>query len=257
MCFFDQQVYQCGDFKWGPFRLHCAKEYRTGETCGMKLVMNNIYVSEKCKICYKLDVKYDRKAKEEERIRLWQVEGVQKRNASIEASRKIIKRLNRDIAKLTQERHDMRNSFDNCATKEYKPAFTLSVYRLKTDMCVPGVIDLATGHRPKDSENKHILEGSLSKTETLLSRETPSLPKSRPESLLAKEKWHRKMAPFDPTIQSANDQSNLCESQKDDIGVPGGDFLLGPHAGIKCNRQETMFPDASNARNIVSPSLSS
>jgi hypothetical protein len=112
MCFFDQQIYQCGDFKWGPFRQHCAKEYRTGETCGMKLVMQNIHVHTKCRICDKLEVKYNRKAKEEDRIRRWKREGGKHRKASIEASEDIIEGLNRDIAKLMQERRDRQNKLN-------------------------------------------------------------------------------------------------------------------------------------------------
>ncbi len=112
MCFYDQQIYQCGDFKWGPFRQHCAKEYRTGETCGMKLVMQNIHVHQKCRICEKLEIKVGRKQKEEDRIRRWKKEGGKHRKASIEASEDIIDGLNRDIAKLMQERHDRQNKLN-------------------------------------------------------------------------------------------------------------------------------------------------
>jgi hypothetical protein len=112
MCFFDQKIYQCGDFRWGPFRQHCHKENRTGETCGMKLVMQNIPVHTKCGICEKLDVKYRRKGTEEDRIRRWKKEGAMHRKASIEASEDIIKDLNRDIAKLTQERQNKRNKLN-------------------------------------------------------------------------------------------------------------------------------------------------
>jgi predicted RNA-binding Zn-ribbon protein involved in translation (DUF1610 family) len=108
MCFFDQQLYQCGDFKWGPFRQHCAKEYRTGETCGMKLVMTSISVHQKCPKCEKIAIKYNRITKEEERIRRWTREGAKHRKASIEASQEIIKDLNHDIAKLEKERNDRR-----------------------------------------------------------------------------------------------------------------------------------------------------
>src|SRR5277367_2591693 len=112
MCFFDQYVYGCGDFHWGPFRQHCAKEYRTGETCGMKLVMQNIRVFTKCRICDKLEVKYNRKAKEEDRIKRWKREGGKHRKAYIEASENIIESLNRDIAKLMQERRDRQNKLN-------------------------------------------------------------------------------------------------------------------------------------------------
>jgi hypothetical protein len=103
MCFFDQQIYQCGDFKWGPFRQHCAKEYRIGETCGMKLVMQNIHVQTKCRMCEKIERKWQRRAAELDRIRRWQQEpqGGRKNLASIKKSHNIIQSLNADIKKAT------------------------------------------------------------------------------------------------------------------------------------------------------------
>jgi hypothetical protein len=76
MCFYDVNEMQCCCWKWGHFRQHCAKEYRTGETCGMKLVMNRYQLPEKCKICTKIDTKERMMRKGEERIRRWQKEGM-------------------------------------------------------------------------------------------------------------------------------------------------------------------------------------
>ncbi len=73
MCFCDQWEFACKCFKWGPFRQHCSKEYRTGETCGMKLVMNRHQSAEKCKICTKIDTKERSIAREEERLRHWRL----------------------------------------------------------------------------------------------------------------------------------------------------------------------------------------
>ncbi|KAH7113059.1 hypothetical protein EDB81DRAFT_826446 [Dactylonectria macrodidyma] len=42
MCYFDQVVWACGNWKWGRFRQQCNKEYRIGETCGLKLKENRI-----------------------------------------------------------------------------------------------------------------------------------------------------------------------------------------------------------------------
>ena len=78
----------------------------------MKLVMSNIHVTTKCRICDKLEVKYNRKTKEEDRIRRWKREGGRHRTASIEASEDIIDGLNRDIAKLMQERRDRQNKLN-------------------------------------------------------------------------------------------------------------------------------------------------
>ncbi|KAI9745141.1 MAG: hypothetical protein M1818_001419 [Claussenomyces sp. TS43310] len=106
MCFFDQQVFACGDYKWGQFRQHCAKEYRTGETCGMKLVMQAQHVRTLCRICEKIEVKLSRLRKEEDKIRRWEKEGANHRKASIEKAEDEIDELNRAIDKLEKERQD-------------------------------------------------------------------------------------------------------------------------------------------------------
>lgn len=105
MCFFDQYVHECGDFKWGPFRQHCAKEYRTGETCGMKLIMATYRVQQKCKICDKMDTKWNRRRKEEERIKRWRKEGGKKK-ASIEAAEDNIAHLDSEIQSLMRQRQE-------------------------------------------------------------------------------------------------------------------------------------------------------
>jgi hypothetical protein len=74
MCFYNQYQFACGDYRWDVFRQHCGKEYRTGETCGMKLPMNLHRLPEKCKTCTKIDVKWGRIRKEEERIQRWKSE---------------------------------------------------------------------------------------------------------------------------------------------------------------------------------------
>lgn len=69
-------------YKWGHFRQHCSKEYRTGETCGMKLVMSTYPSPDKCKICSKIDIKERAIGKEEAKIKRWRHE--HNRRASIE-----------------------------------------------------------------------------------------------------------------------------------------------------------------------------
>lgn len=60
MCYYDMIVFSCKDWKWGHFRKHCQKEYRTGETCGMKLAYNTINDNTKCTICLALEKKQRR-----------------------------------------------------------------------------------------------------------------------------------------------------------------------------------------------------
>ncbi|PMD16144.1 hypothetical protein NA56DRAFT_322421 [Hyaloscypha hepaticicola] len=81
MCFYDLNQWSCGDSKWGHFRQHCSREYRTGESCGLKLVMARYQMEEKCKCCQKMETKYRRIRKEQERINRWRKEGG--RSASI------------------------------------------------------------------------------------------------------------------------------------------------------------------------------
>jgi hypothetical protein len=103
MCFFDQHRFQCGDWKWGHFRQHCNREYRTGETCGMKLIMQTVPVSQKCKLCDKIETKQRRRAAEVDRINRWKREG-SKFSASIDKSSAIVKTLEKEITDLAYER---------------------------------------------------------------------------------------------------------------------------------------------------------
>ncbi|EKD13952.1 hypothetical protein MBM_08153 [Drepanopeziza brunnea f. sp. 'multigermtubi' MB_m1] len=134
MCFYDSYVMACNCGKWGHFRQHCSKgmlslmfeapgipkfeivfvpQYRTGETCGMKLVMNRYSKPEKCKICTKIDTKQRGIVKEEDKIRRWKRET--NRVNSIEKAEETIEALKQDLQRLIQERENKRNSL-NCIT---------------------------------------------------------------------------------------------------------------------------------------------
>ncbi|KAF7893631.1 uncharacterized protein EAF02_001169 [Botrytis sinoallii] len=104
MCFFDQCQFVCGDYKWGHFRQHCAKEYRTGETCGMKLVMTTYQSHERCKICTKIETKWGRIQKEQERVLRWKKENGKSRQHSIEASEEKIRDLQQEVNSLEWQR---------------------------------------------------------------------------------------------------------------------------------------------------------
>ena len=103
MCFYDQHLFACGDYKWGNFRQHCNKEYRSGETCGMKLVMQTMPVREKCRLCLKIETKTRRMEAELDRIRRWRKEGG-RFSASIEKSEQIVKDLERERMDLINDR---------------------------------------------------------------------------------------------------------------------------------------------------------
>ncbi|KAH8803402.1 hypothetical protein F5884DRAFT_805396 [Xylogone sp. PMI_703] len=109
MCFFDLFQYKCGDRTWGHFRQHCHKEYRTGEVCGMKLVMDTIPHAGKCRTCEKIETKYNRMRNEQELIKRWKKEG-SSRKASIAASEDTINHLEQEIRELEWKREDMKLS---------------------------------------------------------------------------------------------------------------------------------------------------
>ncbi|KAF2653849.1 hypothetical protein K491DRAFT_633138 [Lophiostoma macrostomum CBS 122681] len=104
MCFFDQHRFVCGDWKWGHFRQHCAKEYRVGETCGMRLIMQTVPVGQKCKFCEKIDTKMRRRQAEVERVHRWQRQG-HTFKASIDKSMDLIRSLDGEIYELSCERN--------------------------------------------------------------------------------------------------------------------------------------------------------
>ena len=69
----------------------------------MKLVMQTIPISQKCRLCEKTDTKLKRRKAEVERINRWQAEG-SKFHASISKSMDLIKGLDSDVQDLTAER---------------------------------------------------------------------------------------------------------------------------------------------------------
>ncbi|EJP66059.1 uncharacterized protein BBA_05030 [Beauveria bassiana ARSEF 2860] len=82
MCYFEQTLWSCGYWRWGHFRQQCNKEYRMGETCGLKLVYITKNEPDVCKLCHDIEKKqrrYDKMARDVER---WQREG--NRRATIE-----------------------------------------------------------------------------------------------------------------------------------------------------------------------------
>ncbi|KAH7112680.1 hypothetical protein EDB81DRAFT_827161 [Dactylonectria macrodidyma] len=68
MCYFDQVVWACGNWKWGKFLQQCNKEYRIGETCGLKLVYERQDEAKKCKVCDQMTKKENRIKRTTERM---------------------------------------------------------------------------------------------------------------------------------------------------------------------------------------------
>ncbi|KAF2670620.1 hypothetical protein BT63DRAFT_243242 [Microthyrium microscopicum] len=75
MCFYDQYEFACRDFRWGNFKKHCTKEYRRGETCGMKLVHDVLPQNKDCTLCEKIQRKKRRWWQYEDKLKQWESEG--------------------------------------------------------------------------------------------------------------------------------------------------------------------------------------
>ncbi|EQK98688.1 hypothetical protein OCS_05599 [Ophiocordyceps sinensis CO18] len=82
MCYFDQTRWSCGFWRWGHFREQCNKEYRMGETCGLKLVYETRVEPDVCKLCHDTEKKQRRYDKMYRDVQRWQREG--NRSATIE-----------------------------------------------------------------------------------------------------------------------------------------------------------------------------
>lgn len=109
MCFYNQKRYACGDWSWTNFAHRCNYEYRTGETCGMRLVNMTEFESAQCRLCEKIETKYRRRSAEMERLNRWKREG-STLVASMDRSQKLISELEKEIRQLQRERDDRRKA---------------------------------------------------------------------------------------------------------------------------------------------------
>jgi hypothetical protein len=75
MCYFEQTRWTCGYWRWGHFRQQCNKEYRMGETCGLKLVYETKPEPDACKLCHDIQKKQRRWDKMSRDIQRWHREG--------------------------------------------------------------------------------------------------------------------------------------------------------------------------------------
>jgi hypothetical protein len=74
MCFYDQGIQECGNYKWGAFQQMCRQQYRTGRPCTKKLFFQTSRVAGKCRLCANIDRKRKWILEEEERIWRWKGE---------------------------------------------------------------------------------------------------------------------------------------------------------------------------------------
>ncbi|OJJ45332.1 hypothetical protein ASPZODRAFT_69902 [Penicilliopsis zonata CBS 506.65] len=109
MCFYNQRRFTCGDWMWTNFAQRCNYEYRTGETCGMRLVNVTECEATQCRLCEKIETKCRRHKNETDRLNRWKREGGTL-VASMDRTQKIIMELEKEISQLTMERDDRRRA---------------------------------------------------------------------------------------------------------------------------------------------------
>ncbi|KAG8664933.1 uncharacterized protein FPOAC1_012910 [Fusarium poae] len=100
MCYFDQVVWACGNWRWSKFREQCNKEYRIGETCGLKLVYGRQDEAKDCKICDQVTKKENwirRTTERMARLREW------KHLASLERCEEEVTSLKGEILRLHEQ----------------------------------------------------------------------------------------------------------------------------------------------------------
>ncbi|EXK80461.1 hypothetical protein FOQG_15004 [Fusarium oxysporum f. sp. raphani 54005] len=105
MCYFDQTRWACGYWRWGHFRQQCNKEYRMGETCGLKLVYETRTERDVCKLCHDTEKKQRRYDKMYRDVQRWQRE--RNRNATIERTCAEMQEVLGQIYRMREE-HDHR-----------------------------------------------------------------------------------------------------------------------------------------------------
>ncbi|KAK0723635.1 hypothetical protein B0T21DRAFT_38983 [Apiosordaria backusii] len=98
MCYFDQIRFTCGSWKWDRFREQCTKEYRTGETYGLKLVFSTWDENKACRACTQMATKQRRVTKMMADLERWRREG--NRPATVERTEVEVAGLHNSISQL-------------------------------------------------------------------------------------------------------------------------------------------------------------
>ena len=111
MCYYEQYRWECGDWKWGNFRRHCHAEYRMGETCGMKLVLNTNHQDGKCRLCENIDKKMRKYQKAKADYVRWRPDPA--RQASAAKAWEDMGELEEEIKAMTADRHARLNNVVN------------------------------------------------------------------------------------------------------------------------------------------------
>jgi septal ring factor EnvC (AmiA/AmiB activator) len=109
MCYYEQTLYTCRDWKWGNMKERCPRQHRMGETCGVKMVdTRNVYrADDQCRTCKDIEIKDRKLNKELQNIARWRKEG-RKFLASIEKAENEVERLQDQIKLLRSNRSSVK-----------------------------------------------------------------------------------------------------------------------------------------------------
>lgn len=106
MCFYDQNVFSCGDYRWGKLQQRCNEHDHNREPCELKRVFRTFVINTKCDTCQEIDLCHQSLMIETEHIRRWHREGSEYSNNV----RERIRDLEEIIELLEDERRE--NYFD-------------------------------------------------------------------------------------------------------------------------------------------------
>ena len=109
MCYYDQTVFICRDWRWGLLREFCSKSSHIGEGCGLKLIWISYYRPQECQVCCRIGVIKRRIRKVEDRARRWNTEAARWK-ASIEVAEDDIRTFNSQLLQLEDRRPIRSNS---------------------------------------------------------------------------------------------------------------------------------------------------
>lgn len=105
MCFYDQNVFRCGDYQWDKLQRRCKEHNQDREPCELKLVFRTLVINTKCEICHEIQQWHQSLMIETEQMRRWQREVSEYFN-NIQSSRERIRYFEEVIEGLENRRRE-------------------------------------------------------------------------------------------------------------------------------------------------------
>ena len=179
MCYYDVYRWECGDWKWGNFRQHCAREYRLGETCGIKLMFagGTRRLNGDCQLCLNIQKKQRRLQKAEAELKYTTPDLHPRRQAAAQVNYEAIIELQNDIRRM-EDLAIRRNKLGNYHPSEYRVDVTPEEQRqAPVQTKTPEFNDLRLGIEHLKSEDC-LPRGQVSVSSTAETETGQALPRS-------------------------------------------------------------------------------